>query len=172
MCKYYFQTKSFLKNNLLFAVLSSDLKQRYFFREKKNCNSDYSSSLPYLTDVNWLFISCKGTKKVIWEQQTRWLLLGVIRSSCPEMFCKKGVLRNFTKFTGKHLCQSFFFNKVAGLRSATLLKKNFVKFLRTPFCIEHLWCLLLCYWMFNMEVTIFEFFEKLCHLIIDQKAKE
>ena len=38
------------------------------------------------------------------------------RSSRPEVFCKKGVLRNFTKFTGKHLCQSVFFNKVAGLR--------------------------------------------------------
>ena len=25
------------------------------------------------------------------------------------------VLKNFTKFTGKHLCQSLFFNKVAGL---------------------------------------------------------
>ena len=25
------------------------------------------------------------------------------------MFCKKGVLRNFAKFTGKHLCQSLFF---------------------------------------------------------------
>ena len=55
------------------------------------------------------------------------------------MLCKKGVLREFTKFTGKHLCQSLFFNKVAGLRPATLLKKrlwhrcfpvNFVKFLR------------------------------------------
>ena len=31
-----------------------------------------------------------------------------------------------------------FFNKVAGLRPATLLKKNFVKFLRTHFYIEHL----------------------------------
>ena len=30
------------------------------------------------------------------------------------MFLKKGVLRNFTKFTGKQLCQSLFFNKVAG----------------------------------------------------------
>ena len=29
---------------------------------------------------------------------------------------KKGVLENFTKFTGKHLCWSLFFNKVAGLR--------------------------------------------------------
>ena len=39
------------------------------------------------------------------------------RSSRPEVFCKKGVLRNFTKFTGKHLCQRLFFNKVAGLRT-------------------------------------------------------
>ena len=38
------------------------------------------------------------------------------RSRHPEVFCKKGVLRNFAKFTGKHLCQSLFFNKVAGLR--------------------------------------------------------
>ena len=38
------------------------------------------------------------------------------RSSRPEVFCKKGVLKNFTKFTGKHLYQSLFFNKVAGLK--------------------------------------------------------
>ena len=36
------------------------------------------------------------------------------RSSRTEV--KKGVLRNFAKFTGKHLCQSLFFDKVAGLR--------------------------------------------------------
>ena len=34
----------------------------------------------------------------------------------PEVFCEKGVLRNFIKFSGKYLCQSLFFNKVAGLR--------------------------------------------------------
>ena len=65
---------------------------------------------------------------------------------------KKGVLRNFAKFTGKHLCQSLFFNKVAGPRPAALLKKrlwhscfplNFVKFLRTPFLTKHFWWLLL-----------------------------
>ena len=32
-----------------------------------------------------------------------------LRSSRPEMFCKKVVPGNFTKFTGKHLCQSLFF---------------------------------------------------------------
>ena len=61
---------------------------------------------------------------------------------------KKGVLRIFAKFTGKQLCQSLFFNKVAGPRPATLLKKrlwhrcfpvNFTKFLRSSFFTEHLW---------------------------------
>ena len=46
------------------------------------------------------------------------------RSSRPEVFCKRGVLSNFTKFTGKQLCQSLFFNKVAGLRLAILLNEN------------------------------------------------
>ena len=34
------------------------------------------------------------------------------RSSRPDVFCKRGLLRNFAKFKGKHLCQSIFFNKV------------------------------------------------------------
>ena len=38
------------------------------------------------------------------------------RRTRPEVFCKKGLLTNFTKFIGKHLCQSLFLNKVAGLR--------------------------------------------------------
>ena len=74
------------------------------------------------------------------------------RSSRPQVFCKKGILKNFTKFTGKHLWQSLFFDKVAGLRTATLFKErlwhkcfpvNFVKFLRTSIFIEHLWWLFL-----------------------------
>ena len=32
---------------------------------------------------------------------------------------RKGVLRNFAKFPGKHLCQSLFFDKVSSLRLAT-----------------------------------------------------
>ena len=38
------------------------------------------------------------------------------RSSHRRCSVRKGVLRNFAKFTGKHLCQSLFFDKVAGLR--------------------------------------------------------
>ena len=42
------------------------------------------------------------------------------RSSRPGVLCKKGVVRNFTKFTGRHLCQSLFFDRVPGLRPLTL----------------------------------------------------
>ena len=62
------------------------------------------------------------------------LILKCDKSSRPGVFGKKGVLRNFTKFTGKHLCQILYFNKVAGLRRIPV---NFAKFLKTPFLIEH-----------------------------------
>ena len=52
--------------------------------------------------------------------QFYYVILGSnLRGSRLEVLYKKGVLRNFTKFTVKHLCQSLFFNKVAGLRPAT-----------------------------------------------------
>ena len=35
------------------------------------------------------------------------------RNSRPEVCCKKGVLRNFAKFIGKHLCQSLFLQNFA-----------------------------------------------------------
>ena len=47
-----------------------------------------------------------------------------VRSSHQRCSMTKGVLGNFTKFTGKHLHQSLFFNKVAGLRPEAC---NFIK---------------------------------------------
>ena len=69
-------------------------------------------------------------------------ILFLFRTRCNHHRCSvgKAVLRNFKNFTGKHLCRSLFFNKVAGLSTATILKKrfqqkcflvNFAKFLRT-----------------------------------------
>ena len=46
------------------------------------------------------------------------------RSSRPEVFCEKGVLKNFAKFIGKHLWQNLFFNKVAGLQHCNFILKN------------------------------------------------
>ena len=60
--------------------------------------------------------------------------LSLPKNSRPEVPCKKGALRNFAKFTGKHLWQSLFFNKVAGLRNVNFAKfhqKN-ISFNRTP----------------------------------------
>ena len=82
----------------------------------------------------------------------------------PKVFCfEKGVLRNFTKFTRKYLCQTLFFNKVAGMRPATLLKKrlwhrcfrvNFAKFLRQPFLQNTFGRLLL----YSRKISWFECF--------------
>ena len=47
------------------------------------------------------------------------------KSNRPEVFCKLGVLGNFAKFTGKHVRQSVFFNKVVGLRPETSFKGDF-----------------------------------------------
>ena len=60
-----------------------------------------------------------------------------IRSSRPKVFCKKCVLRIFTKFTGKHLCQSLFLIKLQALgKNETQVHRcfpvNFAKFPRTP----------------------------------------
>ena len=52
--------------------------------------------------------------------QTKIVELVMVRSSRPEVFCKKGVRKNFTIFTGKQLCQSLFFNKLEGLRQAII----------------------------------------------------
>ena len=69
------------------------------------------------------------------------------RISLSEVLCKKGAFKTFSKFAGKHLCKKLFFNKVAGLISTTLLKRelwrrcfpvNFVKFLITPYFIDNL----------------------------------
>ena len=69
------------------------------------------------------------------------------RSSRPEVFCEKGVLRNFAKFTGKHLCQSLFLKKLQALRALfkkeTLAQVFSCEFFEFSFLTEHLWWLLL-----------------------------
>ena len=72
-------------------------------------------------------------------------LPGTYGSSHRQCSIEQGFLKKFTKFTGKHLCLSFFLNKVAGLRNAALLKRrlrckyfpvNFAKLLKSTFLIE------------------------------------
>ena len=70
------------------------------------------------------------------------------RSSHQRCSIRKRIYRNFEKFTGIQLCQSPFFNKVAGLRSVILLKKRlwkkcfpveFCEVSKNTFFTEHPW---------------------------------
>ena len=77
--------------------------------------------------------------------QERRISLWMFRSSRPEMSCKKSVLKNFGKFTGKHLCQSLFLVKCqAGLQlnqkrnSDTGVSYEFCKIFKSSLFIEHL----------------------------------
>ena len=68
-----------------------------------------------------------------WRLIRIWFLSRVrkSRSSLLEVFCKKGVLRNFAKFTGKYLCQSLFFNKQVFSCEFCKISENTL-FYRTP----------------------------------------
>ena len=68
-----------------------------------------------------------------------------IQKQPPGVFYNKGVLRNFIKFTGKHLCQSLILIKLQA-EAYNFIKKetlgncfpvNFVKFIRTPLYRTH-----------------------------------
>ena len=80
-----------------------------------------NGKLPFLCSVNtdcalllFLFTMAWGSKKYRYSNNLK------LRDSCQEMFYKNGVLKNVTKFIGKHLCWSLFDNKAAGLLSAAL----------------------------------------------------
>ena len=76
----------------------------------------------------WMFFMLVVSINKLWK--TNKLILHILKKIKTEavaqkcVFCKKGVLRNFAKFTGKYLYQRLFLDKVAGLRPATLLKKD------------------------------------------------
>ena len=66
------------------------------------------------------------------------------RSSHRRCSVRNGVLRNFTKFTGKQLCQSPFLNEVAGLRqhlwaTGSVLSGNSAKS---------------CFWLGNIDFSL------------------
>ena len=59
------------------------------------------------------------------------------RNNLPDVFCKKGFLRNLAKFTGKHMCTSLFFNKKGIFIKKICIfikKETVVQFLFCEFC--------------------------------------
>ena len=97
----------------------------------RTCFIEYFSMTASYT-LKWDQTFRNGVKTIFYKQLIKFPFIpstvkqaSIDRSSHPEVFCKEGVLRNYAKFIGKYLCQSLFFNKVAGLRPAILLKRDF-----------------------------------------------
>ena len=65
---------------------------------------------------------------------TKQYLHTVVRSTHRRCSVEKGVLKKFTKFTGKYQCQSLFFNKVAGQACNFIKKKTLVQVFSFEFC--------------------------------------
>ena len=81
----------------------------------------YSRTLRIFHCGSWVFQSFNF---LALDSSEVWL--SIIRSSRPEVFCKKDAHKNFLKFTGKYLCQSLFSNKFAGLRLLAKYVENFL----------------------------------------------
>ena len=77
-----------------------------------------SEKTPYAVEVNWTYM-----RRSEYVQDIFWMYY---QKQPPEMFCKKGVLRNFAKFTEKHLCHRLFFMTAyyVSQHSLTGMKRN------------------------------------------------
>ena len=90
----------------------------------------------------WRIIQSYGTSCIDVEL----IVISLDISSHRSYFIKKCCLERFAKFKGKHLCQSLFFNKVAGLRLQLYLKRDsgtgvffkFCEIFENTFFIENL----------------------------------
>ena len=88
-------SESYAPINFLIKILAVSRVYFVFPNVKKIKN------IPVVTRINHTGVYVK------WEKRPK--AFSEFRSSCPEVLCKKGVLKNFSKLPGKHLCQSLFF---------------------------------------------------------------
>ena len=85
-------------------------------------------------------ISCLDT---FCKQQNQALIKILVDKQSSVGLCKQGVLKNFAVLTGKHLCQSLFFNKVTALRHSSkqethvwVFSCHFCKIFKTLFFMD------------------------------------
>ena len=144
--------------------------------ELLNLSSKKSTRTDGIPTKDMLYLSERLIYLDIWLSWKRhllkWVISWFIQKQPLEVFYRKGALKNSAKFTGKHLRQSLFFNKVAGLRPepCIFIKKETLeqvfscefrkisKFRKTLFLTEHLRRLLLCankIWLQKLLCLIF-----------------
>ena len=103
-------------------------------------NKTFKQVLSFLSNLtSTLFILRIALSSHLLEIRSKFLSQ---QKQSSEVFCKNGVLRNFAKFTRKHLCERLIFNIKLQAEAWNFFKKetlpqvfpvNFAKFLRTPF---------------------------------------
>ena len=139
LCERKILNTDFWKN----TAVGCNLKRYYNFFKKKWIKTSFCNVMQKIFargstticrliqrkfNQNIMLSNGSGAKsKTDHEKVAAWLLKSHpewYRSSNHRCSMKKAVLRNFAKFTGKHLCQSLFLKKVAILRPATFLKRD------------------------------------------------
>ena len=78
-------------------------------------------------------------------------------SSRTEVFCKKGVVKYFAKFTGKRLCQSIFFSTVVGLRPIEQYRTHPVAVSVSDTCVEMIFKIIVLNISENSKVSVCNF---------------
>ena len=112
--------------------------------KKKDLHDSQFFPQNYLNYFKWISFKLQIWRTQFQEITFHDLRMSEYRSSRPDVFCKIGVLRNFTKFTGKPVYQSLFFG--LQLKKETLVlvfSCEFCEISKNTFFIEHLQWLLL-----------------------------
>ena len=106
-----------------------------------------------LTYLFFLSFNLSSNAKYVLRLLESWNLT---RSSHQRCSIKISVLKNFPKFTGKHLCHSLFLNKVAGVFSC-----EFCEIFGNFFITEHLWTTASDYCLIQYSCQTFETFSNI-----------
>ena len=101
------------------AISNMPVKERKFLKQKGLWYNEFEVT-PKMSSYLVVFVICDFSYKdtiasTLQPVKVRFMKI-IVRSSHQRCSIKKGVLKNFAKFTGKCLCQGLFFNKVAGLK--------------------------------------------------------
>ena len=120
--KTFFAYKLFHKN---IKVNHSNLIVLFFWRLCliKDTSPDPSYKGHISGPLIWIGLSNSDTSPGLWWCEDSFFFNYSYSKIHHRRSIKKDVLKNFVKFTRKHLCQSLFFHKVAGLRPAHLLRE-------------------------------------------------
>ena len=102
----------------------------------------------YVKKSQRVYILRHSSCLVVFDSVMDWSSRPNLRSSCYQMFCKKVVIRNFTKFTGKLRCSCLFLIKLQ-LRFPVNFR-NYKKIF-----LNKLWCLLVWKFCKNGAFKIF-----------------